>query len=63
MRPSCTMPHHFLSGQATGAAILADLQRQRQQIQHARQQAQQTDASVADGGSTLKRMNQWWRLW
>ena len=49
--------------QATGAAILADLQRQRQQIEHTRQQAQQTDASVAAADGTLKRMGQWWRLW
>lgn len=51
------------AGQATGAAILADLQRQRQQIQHARQQAQQADASATDASATLKRMSQWWRLW
>lgn len=49
--------------QATGAAILADLQRQRQQIERARQTAQQTDASVKAADSTLNRMSQWWRLW
>ncbi len=51
------------AGQAIGANILADLQRQRQQIEHTRQQAQQTDANVATADSTLKRMSQWWRLW
>lgn len=51
------------AGQAIAAGILADLQRQRQQIEHARQQAQQTDANVAATDSTLKRMSQWWRLW
>ena len=59
MRP----PPATTAGQAIGANILADLQRQRQQIEHTRQQAQQTDANVATADSTLKRMSQWWRLW
>lgn len=59
MRP----PPATTAGQAIGADILADLQRQWQQIEHARQQAQQTDAYVAAADSTLKRMSQWWRLW
>lgn len=59
MRP----PPATTAGQAIGANILADLQRQRQQIEHTRQQAQQTNANVATADSTLKRMSQWWRLW
>ena len=59
MRP----PPATTAGQAIGANILADLQRQRQQIEHTRQQAQQTDANVATADSTLTRMSQWWRLW
>lgn len=60
---ACTRSRPRPAGQAIGGAILADLQRQREQIQAARQAAQQTDASVAQGEGTLKRMGQWWRLW
>lgn len=48
--------------QVTGNAILAELQRQRETIQHARQQAQQTDANVQQAEGVLKKMGRWWRF-
>ena len=48
--------------QATGNAILADLQRQREVIQRARQQAQQTNDSVGQADSLLRKMGKWWRF-
>lgn len=52
----------FISGQATGAAILEDLQRQRQTIERSREQLQSTDASIAESDTILKRMGRWWRF-
>jgi hypothetical protein len=49
-------------GQATGAAILEDLQRQRQAIERSREQLQQTDASITDSDSILEKMGRWWRF-
>ena len=48
--------------QATGAAVLAELQRQRQTLDRSRAAAQQMDASVAQSGGILKRMSRWWNL-
>lgn len=48
--------------QVTGNAILAELQRQRETIQRAQQQTQQTGANVAQADSLLKKMSSWWRL-
>ena len=52
----------FISGQATGAAILEDLQRQRQAIERSREQLQNTDASISESDTILKRMGRWWRF-
>ena len=48
--------------QATGQAVLAELQRQRATIQHAAQQTAEIDASVASSEGILKRMGRWWNF-
>ncbi|KAL4525032.1 hypothetical protein Ndes2526B_g07211 [Nannochloris sp. 'desiccata'] len=52
----------LLETEATGAAILEDLQRQRQAIDRSREQLQQTDASITESDSILKKMGRWWRF-
>jgi hypothetical protein len=47
--------------QATGASILAELQRQRESIQRSQQAQQRIAGSAAESGGILRRMSKWWR--
>lgn len=57
--PTDPAPNHR---QATGAAVLEELQRQRATIERSRAAAQQTRADIEQSEGILKRMGRWWNL-
>lgn len=48
--------------QAAGAAVLEELQRQRQTLQHSKKTMEEVDGNVTKSNSTLKDMLKWARL-
>ena len=53
---------HITSLQAQGNAIVEELQRQRQSIQHSRQLTLSTNESIATSETLLNKMSKWWRF-
>lgn len=51
----------LLETEATGASILAELQRQRESIQRSQQAQQLIAGSVAESDGILRHMSKWWR--
>ena len=50
------------AAEAAGADVLAALAAQRAHIQRVRAATAEVDAEVAQSGSILKRMHNWWRV-
>jgi hypothetical protein len=55
--------HLFVATQATGAAVLEQLQRQRETIQRAQHSNTRISDSINESETILKRMKQWWRIY
>lgn len=53
--------YHF-NEQATGTAILEELQRQRQTIDRSRERNVTVNTNIDQAESTLQKMKRWWRL-